>query len=544
MRLENIGILIFGLVSLFPRNSSAKNKLFFEVDLPSPIRLLVISPIKQIDSACIVDSAGSHRVQVDYLMGNEAVLTIPDRAAKNEGLSRCKVRIFNPLTFVNPSDLKYSFYRNYFEYFKDYGYMLFHSTALMGGLTLLFFLSLIVGIITKIPGLMAYNYSVGYALFISYIQFEQTVVLSTFNHSGIAVFSLWLLFVVLALMMRYFNSLGISIEIPRYIQLRYISLLSLLFLVSAVFEWDPLLRVVQLIVIGLFFIILSIRTFFQIKEIQFHFRLLFVIGCMLLILQWLVFYFFFNTLYVLSVNTILLLFFVVFAYFISEAILQELRRNESLNKENSRLELSLGEIQISSIENEREKNARELYNNVVTRVHELAQNLDNEDLDFNLIELESTEMLNTLREYSYSLYPPYLENLQLSDILTRELEKLQFIRPATFDFDYSLKILHHRIFKLWVYRIFYEYLRINKIGPDVFGLRIQVKNDKFQGVILEIAHAYEINPNEINEDYIRDQLFTYIRYMNADFEVNKFTNCNFWRFKLEIQKNDEIGDTM
>lgn len=534
---------MLGCMSLFSTNSNGKNSEVFEIKVPNQTKLLVLSPVKIIDSARFVGSMASEQIQIDYLMGNEAVLVFPDITESKEWSDDLTVQIHKPIMMVESSNLKYTLYNNYHEYFQKYGYSLFHTTALMGGFSLLFFLSLIVGVITRISGLFAFNLTVGYALVVSYIQIEQNSILSIFNHSGLAAFLFWLLFLVLILHRKYFKSLDLPIWMPKYLEMRYILILALIFLVSALFELNKNARVFELVLLSLLFLIFSARTLREIKELQFSFRFLFLTGSMLLLLQWLVFYFPFDTTFILTVNTCLLLFFTVFAYFISEAILLELKRNEELNKENSGLELSLGKVQISSIEKEREKTAKELHSDVVVRVQELAHNLDKKELDFQWIEMESTQTLNALREYSYSLYPPYLENLSLGDILRREVEKLHFVRPASFHLDYSLKITNHRIFKLWVYRIFHEYLKINKLDSECIGMQLKVMHQGNKGVHLEISHEHVKNKIESSEENTREQLLTYIRYMDADFSVFYTLNSSGWRFKLNFQDNSEIGDS-
>jgi signal transduction histidine kinase len=282
---------------------------------------------------------------------------------------------------------------------------------------------------------------------------------------------------------------------------------------------------------GYFFYLYSKVSRF-INHYDFHFRVLFSLGGWILWGNILTLFLIESITTGLALNVILMVYMVILAYFISEQLLQELKRNVLLNEENLELETVLGHKAINSAENERKRMAQDLNGDVLKRVYSLTKKLENNHLDLDNIANESQETLQALRNYSYSLYPPYLENLPLEDILKREIEKRDINDWVVLNInvDESLIVVYHRIFKLWVYRIVNEYINAylheNRISETLNVLLSRIESDIWA---FEIFHN-SVNLEEFKPSLNIDAIDIYARYMNAEFSLINIEGHFGWRF--------------
>lgn len=532
--LIGIGVLtLLGLHHFFPH--TLKNKTF---SIAPHTEVLVLKSVYRIDSVILTTCKGElllSESDVEYVNISEILLILPQEA-KELRPSHLKVKGIHPsFPWFQPSTL---FFASYFDYFYTYRFRFFIQASLLGGVAFLFFMSLITGFISKIQVLYLYSGLSGFILILFWFLQPNHFIRSIIPFESLSVLFLWLL----VLTLNFINQIFIHFS-PQKLPAKSPSKQVFFFISSIIaiqlfIELNYIFILMEVALLTLYFSSFYIRVSKFINHYDLHFRVLFISGGILL---WenIITVFLIDSLEAAFVSNIaLLVYMVVLAYFISEQLLQELKRNVILNEENLELETALGYKAINSVENERKRMAQDLNGDVLKRVYSLSKSLENDNLDLDNISNESKETLDALRNYSYSLYPPYLENLPLENILKREIEKRDIHDKVDLilNFDNTLNVIKHRIFKLWTYRILNEYLNAYFKGDwmsEVLNVQInRLGSDIWVFEILQYTEKSIENPTDINSDTIE----IYARYMNADFSLINVEGHFGWRFVSKLSE--------
>ena len=531
-----IGIGVLTLLSLhhfFPH--TLKNKTF---SIAPNSEVLVLKSVYRIDSVTLTTTNGElhlSETDVDYINFSEILLILPQEA-KELRPSHVNIKGIHPIfPWFKPSIISFS---SYFDYFYTYRFRFFIQASVVGGVAFLFFMSLITGFISKIQVLYLYSGLSGFILLLFWFLQPNHFIRCIIPFHNLSVLFLWLLVLTLNFTNQIFILFSPQKHPPKSPSKQVSFVISSIIAVQLFVELHYLFILLEAAFLTLYFSYYFIQVSKFIHHYNFHFRVLFIFGGIL---------FWGNIITVFSIDslevafiliTTLVLYMVVLAYFISDQLLQELRRNVILNEENLALETELGRKAINSAENERKRMAHDLNSDVLKRVYSLSKSLENENLDMGKIANEFKGTLDALRNYSYTLYPPYLENLALEDILKREIEKRD-IRDKVdliLNFDYSRNVIHHRIFKLWAYRILNEYLNTYFNGDWVaVSLNVRIDSNESDIWVFEISqHFGKItkNPTVINTDSIE----IYARYMNAKFSLINVEGHFGWRFASTLSE--------
>jgi signal transduction histidine kinase len=526
-------IVLSYLYSPKPQNST--------FSVPPKTELIVLKSVYSVDSITLTTTNGDVPVtsgSLNYPYLSEILIIVPQNS-KELGITHINLNGIHPLfAWFRPAAVSFT---SYFDYFYDYRFRLFTQASLLGGAAFLFFLSLITGFISKIKVLHIYSGLSGFVLLLfAFIQ-PNFILREFFVFNNFPVLFLWILILTLCFIYRVFMDFSPQKHAVQIIQKNALISISSIVTVQLFLKLHQAVVLAEIVFLSGYFFYLYSKVSRFINHYDFHFRVLFSLGGWILWGNILTLFLIESITTGLALNVILMVYMVILAYFISEQLLQELKRNVLLNEENLELETVLGHKAINSAENERKRMAQDLNGDVLKRVYSLTKKLENNHSDLDNIANESQETLQALRNYSYSLYPPYLENLPLGDILKREIEKRDINDWVVLNInvDESLNVVYHRIFKLWVYRIVNEYINAylheNRISETLNVLLSCIESDIWA---FEIFHD-AFNLEEFKPILNIDAIDIYARYMNADFSFIQETNRVGWRF---VSKFSEIKD--
>jgi signal transduction histidine kinase len=500
--------------------------------IPPKTELIVLKSVYSVDSITLTTKKGEVPVtsgSIDYPYLSE-ILIIVSQNSKELGITQLNLKGIHLLfPWFRPEIVSLT---TYFDYFYDYRFRLFTQASLLGGAAFLFFMSLVSGFISKIQVLYVYSGLSGLVLILfAFIQ-PNFILREFFVFNNFPVLFLWLLILTLCFIYRIFMNFSPQKHAVQIIPKNALITISSIIMVQLFLKLHHAIILVEIVFLSGYFFYLYSKVSRFINHYDFHFRVLFSLGGWILWGNILTLFLIESITTGLALNVILMAYMVILAYFISEQLLQELKRNVLLNEENLELEMGLGHKAINSAENERKRMAQDLNGDVLKRVYSLTKKLENNHLDLDNIANESQETLQALRNYSYSLYPPYLENLPLEDILKREIEKRDINDwvALNINVDESLNVVYHRIFKLWAYRIVNEY-----INAYLYENRISETLNVFLSRIESGIWAFEIFHDSVNLEEFKpilniDAIDIYARYMNADFSFIQETNHVGWRF--------------
>ncbi len=408
----------------------------------------------------------------------------------------------------------------------------------LGGLTFLFVFSLIMGFITKIRMLVIFNFVSGFALFIAVLRYLPVIkFFSVFmSLSSIAVWVLWLLVMIFVQSFRFYATFNPDRNTSFLLKgtwilgiFVYLSL-QLFVIDSQVLAW------VQIGIIMTILIYWIYKAFKFVHDYQPEFQLFLILGGFLFGLQWASYFYLGDFVFGFIMDGISVLYLMFLAFYISKQLLFELKLNLQMNEEVRSLELDMGVRQISLAENQRKQIVDELNLDVLPRVQKLMGLINAEDVHYEQIEFESHLTLKSLRNYSYSLYPPYIDQLSFSDILKRDFHKHVNTDSAriNLDIDHSLRILHHRVFKLWAYRIFQEYLLQFDIFNITSVLNVTIKKITEETWVYEIYHEQSAKQQRPNYQRKSINLGVYMQFMNAHLEEIHHEPQVGWRLVSEF----------
>lgn len=240
----------------------------------------------------------------------------------------------------------------------------------------------------------------------------------------------------------------------------------------------------------------------------------------------------------LHLTEILILELIIAAVFTARVIVWEFEENHKMMEQNLKIQQQLGLIQMESVENERKRIVQELQDDILFKINGLEKSIRNEkegDSFFN--QLDKT--LKSLRKYTYQLYPPHLQQLNLVDIFQREIEimssderHIDFIYEgyAYYDFPFETKSNLYRIFQQ-----FLKYRNWKNQEPQVRVHCIEKENS--------FKWTFSTNANRVNDNYFstNQTIDLYLKILNATFQPS--LDGNTWELEIPRLPNAKLGST-
>ncbi len=525
-----LGVLLFAaLAYLFP--TTPKN---YVVKIPGRTSIVALPQCNHADSIVLfrADSVRLCAIQkLEYLSNQTLYTVIPKPYLQEDSLG---LRLYNVKALTQLDRIRARFFVHYFDFFSEFDHQLFMQFLILGGMTFLFVFSLIVGIITRIQMLIIFNFVSAYALLLSVFRYLPVLeYVSRFaSITGIAALGLWLLLLLFVQCFHFYATFKPE-RTWQFLFPKKWFVVIFLFLLLQIFIWDS--RVVANLQIGLIsalFLYWIYKAMQFVYDYKFVFQVFLILGGFLFGLQWASIFYVGDFAFGFTIDVIVVSYLMFLAFFISRQLLFELKRNIEMNEEIQFLESEMGVRQIVLAENQRKQIVEDLNSDVLKRVEKLTALLHAEQVKYEQIEFESHLTLKSLRNYSYSLFPPYIDQLSLADILKRDFNKQLPSESANIhiDIDDSQPDVHHRDFKLWAYRIFQEYLLCFDIPKKDTQLKVQLRTLKDDTWIYELTHIPPLVAAKKGLNPKSAHLGVYIQYMNAQFEEVYNSPYLGWRF--------------
>ena len=535
-------ILFSGLFLLnLPLFSHAldKNQAYQELSIESNSKITVVSNVYALDSIRVFADEKAETISYEFLNSCEFFFLIPEKLFDSRSL---KIRLYKPKIYSFKSDIQIQCFTRYFDYFQTYDPHLFRMTLLIGGIVLVLLLSLFVALIARISILFFYNFLASYVLIFILIQVNFGFLERFFSVEYLAVFILWILIVLAHLLNNQLNNYNFQTPSRVFLNKSFLIAITFLIIGQSFLELGNRLTLIEVVLLSLYYGYLYVFLNSNLNPIKLEIRNLIKIGLPLFWLGWLVLSFSGDRVAIEITDFLIFTFLLICAYFISVQIIEELKRNEELNNENLQMEMTLSRIQINSSELERKRMMSELKSDVLDGVLQLVGDLDSSTTEKGEIINKSSDILKSLRDYSYTLFPPYIDQLSLENVLLRELEKWRDESVGAFEVNCNneLPILQHKVFKLWVYRIFIDFLRLVKKADGPLSVNI----DFLTGTDLwyfEIVYHSNVNPEHLKSAANQVNLDTYVRYMNAEFSFVMEADKNGWRFTSDVSESKLNG---
>ena len=503
--------------------------------VPKHAHVIVLGKLQHADSFVLRSASGERLYKsetFEYLNNSSALINIPDGVQRTHTDS---LHAYNIKGLPKYQVLNTRFFNDIFQYFSAYDIYFFLGTLFIGGLTFLFAFSSIMAIIAKIDLLYLFSGFSGIALYTLTIKQFHVPFYKQMSGIDLATFVLYLQIGMLLVLLNYLHKLKPNHQLffanpmgPWVVGL--LLLFASLVLTSS--EWVDLFQMTLLLA---FWVYAYINIFRFTNGFSWSFKLLINLGIPLSMVYWSTLVLDFSSNQSMLLDASILVYYIVLAGFIANQILSEFNNSIALNLENLQLELALGARQILSVENERKRMVQDLHQDVITRVVSLANRSNHDSLDYTRIETESNAALKSIRDYSYSLYPPYLEQLSLKNVLQRELDRFANFESGAVIEIIELEANHFEpVFKLWVYRVFKEYLWVFHKTPNPQKLHLYL--DFTSNLYWELRISHQIQDAAASFKTQSAEIEIYTEYYGAVFEEidNEFQKG--WRFLKESNK--------
>ncbi len=229
----------------------------------------------------------------------------------------------------------------------------------------------------------------------------------------------------------------------------------------------------------------------------------------------------------LTLTEILILELIIAAVFTARIIVWEFDENNKMMEQNLKIQQQLGLIQMESVENERKRIVQELQDDILFKINGLEKSIRIEnDSDSFFKQLEKT--LKSLRKYTYQLYPPHLQQLNLIDIFQREIElmtaddkQIDFVYEGYAFYDFSFET------KSNLYRIFQQFLKYRNWKNHDPQVRVQcIEKEK------SYKWTFSTNSSRLNDTYFttNQTIELYLKILNARFLSS--LDGNTWELEI------------
>lgn len=535
-----MGVFLF-LLGVFARyHAPEKRNVRIQVPAENQGMVYVVHGVLHTDSVRILEKHTAHPIAFtqEFIDKNTLVFFIhpapfPQKIAH--------IQLYNAIT-LNPYNLGKPLvraFKTYFEYFAVYDRYFYFHASILGGIALLFSISLIISIVAQIKLLRDFNLITFCAFLLVAVEEFHIPAFPYFSWIGLSNILLVILIWVSYIIFKYYNNrfqlFQIAIEKERF---AWLLLLVFLLVWFPQFPW-----IHQLLQGGLWlawlFVFWGILKFRS--RISTAFKGINFIGIPLFAVQWIhVFYDSIPGNYSVVLHYTVLIYLMVLAVLIAKFILSEFRNSQNMSKQNQRLEKELGQLQFASVEQERKRLVDELHGDVLNRVHMLSHSLISLKKSDRIIEKEVQETLGALRKYSYSLYPPYIEQLSLLDILHREVERYKPRNPERFNFTFLEQdpTLNQPLLKLWIFRIFKEFISFFELESRTNSVVMQWDTSTENRNVLVLFYVLAEGESPVYKSMVESNVQTYIDYYNAQFDGYIGHNTQGWKFTFEMKSTD------
>lgn len=532
-------IIIVSFIELFTNSTKpvATNQAIL---VPQQAHIVVLGKLQHVDSFVLRSASGERLYKserIEYINSSTAIFHIPNEVPRTNADS---LHAYNIKGIPRDGLLRSGFFNTMFEYFSAYDAYFFLSALFIGGLAFLFAFSSIMAVIAKIDLLYLFSGFSGIALYTLSIKQYHLTLYSQLSSLDLAALVLHLNFGMLLVLLKYVHKLKPNQRLSFAAPMGPWTIGLLTLMVSLVItnaDWVPLFQITLLLALVLY-------TFIEIYKFtsgfSYPFKYLIISGIPLTIIFWSSLVLDFSSKQSMVIDAAILIYFIVLASFIAEQILREFNNSIALNQENLQMEIELGARQILSVENERKRMVQDLHQDVIMRVIDLADQSNQDSSDYTRIEAESKATLKSLRDYSYSLYPPYLEQLSLKNILQRELDRFEHLDSvAVIEINEPEATIVEQVFKLWVYRVFKKYLLLfcTNTKPEKLHLCLDYKSNLHWE--LRILHQTQLPIFAEPSKSLDADIEIYTAFYGALFEEIDSPFQKEWRFLKDGTKAGE-----
>lgn len=449
---------------------------------------------------------------IEFVNNHKCVIKSSQKNPTNDSI---KLIFTNVQLMTQPIRIKS--YNSFFDYFQEYDKLNFSRYFATGGLALLFFFSLIILIVTRIPLILSYNLIAGYNLLLVILREFHFGFLTYISFDSLSNVLLFILLLLITFLLRFYEEWKSRTKIALKITpmemafgLIYLSLQLFLFQHPVVLWINRLI----IFVVMMYVLILTVKT---IKPFFLRFKVYIILGYCLMMIQWAETFHVFNFATSFFVWFILLIM-TLLAITLSLFNLEEFSRTVEKNQQNMRLQKQLGQLQIISLERERKRMFEQLDQDILTKLNFFSQ--ENEikgKLTKRILESKIIELLQAVRDYSYSLFPPYLEKLTLQQLFEREIEKKipKFQKLVKLFIDYEIDTNLNSQQKLWLYRVFQSYLHFYELESQERQIKIELFQELNNEIVLKLTHEITNLNRPIYRSYRQSDLLSYTEYLKA-----------------------------
>lgn len=231
------------------------------------------------------------------------------------------------------------------------------------------------------------------------------------------------------------------------------------------------------------------------------------------------------------VNLILFITFFTAAFLVLLRIKSELEENISLHINNVALLRSIGWKQIENTESERSEVVRHIQGDTLNQLaivgkKELIEVSTNVQIAASL-----NKVLINLRKYLYELFPPYINDLELSQIIDRQVEALKLSElNIKVDSRFTLwqKTEIDNEIKLCVFRLIQEYVNYFNSELENRTLYFEISQNEANRFKMKLYHIPFGEDNSLNDSIRKTQLLVFKKAYNLQYElISKKDYCGW-----------------
>jgi signal transduction histidine kinase len=240
----------------------------------------------------------------------------------------------------------------------------------------------------------------------------------------------------------------------------------------------------------------------------------------------------------LSLTEVLVSELVIAAVLTARVIVWEFEENYKMMEQNLKIQQQMGLIHLESVENERKRIVQELQDDILFKINGLEKQVksDSTELSNNnrndsfFKQLDKT--LKSLRKYTYQLYPPHIQQLNVNDIFQREVEIMQSgEKSIKFKYEGLYANAESFEFKSNLYRIFQQFLKNRNWNINNPIIKVKYfENEQYS------KWTFSTNAQRFYDSVQLDNqsIELYIKILQAKFQ--QFDNGFTW--EIEIPNNN------
>ncbi len=245
----------------------------------------------------------------------------------------------------------------------------------------------------------------------------------------------------------------------------------------------------------------------------------------------------------LSLTEVLISELVIAAVFTARVIVWEFEENYKIMEQNLKIQQQMGLIHMESVENERKRIVQELQDDILFKINKLEKQIKSESVELSennrndsfFGQLDKT--LKSLRKYTYQLYPPHIQQLNLEDVFRREVEIMQSgDKGINFQFEGSIFNTATFDFKSNLYRIFQQFLKNRNWKITEPKIKVEfIENEQFS------KWVFSTNAKRPYESFQLDNqsIELYLKILQAKFHL--LDNGNTWEIVIPNHNSNKAN---